>query len=26
LLDPKTPAMPGPGAFKPQVPPGTRWG
>ncbi|HCZ32091.1 MAG TPA: hypothetical protein DHV93_00555 [Holophagaceae bacterium] len=26
LLDPKVPAKPGPGAFKPQVPPGTRWG
>lgn len=25
LLDPKTPAPPGPAAFKPQVPKGTRW-
>ncbi|HEY3400674.1 MAG TPA: outer-membrane lipoprotein carrier protein LolA [Geothrix sp.] len=25
LLDPKTPAPPAPGAFKPQVPAGTRW-
>ncbi|WP_257303261.1 LolA family protein [Geothrix campi] len=25
LLDPKTPPSPGPGAFKPQVPAGTRW-
>lgn len=25
LLEPKTPAPPGPGAFKPQVPAGTRW-
>jgi outer membrane lipoprotein-sorting protein len=25
LLDAKTPAAPGPGAFKPQVPAGTRW-
>ena len=26
LLDAKTPPPPGPDAFKPQVPPGTRWG
>ena len=26
LLDPRTPPAPGPGAFKAQVPPGTRWG
>jgi len=25
LLDPKTPPLPGPSAFKPQVPVGTRW-